>query len=168
MRSAAIEPRRVRIARASVAGLLGGIVGTAAMYATAAVELAAAGVPSSHWAAATEVAFGGTTGSVVGLTGAPLHLVHGVAIGLVVGLLAGAIRGPAADREVVGLGLGIGLLLWGGLLALDPATRATAGAGPPIVLAFLMHLVFGLVVAFGVARFGGRWAPPSEIGPAAP
>jgi hypothetical protein len=159
MRGPGAELRRVGVARAAAAGLLGGILGTAGMYVAAVAELAATSVPSSQWAAAAEVGLGGRTGAILGLSGAPLHFLHGAGIGLAVGFLAGAIRGPATGREVLGLGIGIGLLLWGSLLALDPATRGTSGAGPPVVLAFVLHLVYGLVVAIVVARLGQRPAP---------
>lgn len=144
-----------------LAGSLGGVLATGAMYGVAAVVLAATGVPLGRWAAATETGFGGSVGALFGLTGLPLHLLHGVVIGAVAGT-AVLLFVPAVRLRVgVAGGLLLGLALWAGVLALSAATRATQGDGPPFVLSLTMHFAFGGVLALTVLAVG-RWATPSS------
>jgi len=143
-----------------LAGSLGGVLATGAMYGVAAVVLAATGVPLGRWAAATETGFGGTVGSLLDLAGLPLHLLHGVVIGALVGAALLLFMPALRARVGVAGGLLLGLVLWVGVLVLSTATRATQGDGPPIVLSLTMHLAFGWVLtSTGLAV--GRWAVPS-------
>lgn len=150
MRRAAVRPSLLIAARATATGALLGALATGAMYGVAAVELAATGVPTGAWGAAIETGFGGNLGSILGWTGLTLHAVHGVALGALVGLLIALIRTPRTWAVLAaGVGLPVGLLLWGALLGFAPTTRALDGPGPPLVLSLVMHLAFGVVVAGG-------------------
>ena len=58
-------------------GALGGLVATLAMYGVAALDFFLTGVPEGSWVTGAETAFGGSTGSFLGLSGTALHAVHG-------------------------------------------------------------------------------------------
>ncbi|HYA70423.1 MAG TPA: hypothetical protein VEH28_03550 [Thermoplasmata archaeon] len=146
----------MKVARGLLLGAAGGLVATGVMYALAAVELAVTGVAPEAWGPAIETGFGGNVGSVLGLSGWALHVVHGLAIGALFEIALAAIQPRARTATMIGVGLGLGVLLWAGVLALSPATRAVQGAGPPILLSALMHLAFGGTVAATVLA-GARW-----------
>ena len=48
-----------------------------AMYEAAALDFFLTGVPEGSWVTGAETAFGGSTGSFLGLSGTALHAVHG-------------------------------------------------------------------------------------------
>jgi len=146
----------LKIAVGLLFGALGGLLGTAGMYGVAALELAVAGVPFGSWMSATEVGFGGAVGSVFGLTGVPLHVVHGFAIGALVGATLFRLRPRISPLGGTWVGALAGVVLWTGVLALSPSARTLQGNGPPLALSFVMHVAFGVATGVTVA-VGARW-----------